>query len=405
MPDDSSDDELGAEEAEPELSDLLAANPFGMANFSKRRLRYMAAFDTERWADALAREELTFATVSAPLTWAEGLSVMHHYQEHVLGQRQKVTEADRAELQTLRQKIDSLLLKLSPRCPERAFFVRLGPRSPKDAPQTACQPWGVSEGAIRAALSGVVARDPSDANEVLEHFQDVCGALLRVTSAMDALHLLLSSARVMQDVSHTMDKGRAGWDVNLVARAWDGRVKLQREFRGFVADGRLTAVSQYDDQLRYGFVVQHAERIVAAILRCFGRVRPHLEAHGFRTAVVDFVLLPGAAGAWPEDPEEWQALVVEMNPFGTMTGASLFSWTGDRRRLQGGADCYGDLDAWEQRHPVAHTLPKHVEERDIQGVAFRFCQEHKPGMSWEKLGVFWEDYLRLARAALASPPQ
>eukprot|EP00811_Abedinium_folium_P006326 NODE_15821_length_1028_cov_7.027747.p1 GENE.NODE_15821_length_1028_cov_7.027747~~NODE_15821_length_1028_cov_7.027747.p1 ORF type:complete len:242 (+),score=74.52 NODE_15821_length_1028_cov_7.027747:66-728(+) len=217
------------------------------------------------------------------------------------------------------------------------------------------------------------------------------------------MRLFLSSSRVMQDISHTQDHGRAGWKMSLVARGWDGRVSLDREFRCFAVAGELTAISQYDDQMSYQFVVQHPEVAVAAIVLSFEQVKPLLTQLGYISAVVDFAVLPEyGEGSGGDVGAPWRAHVVEINPFGPMTGTSLFSWTADRRLLQGGKDVYGDLERWEAKHGwTGMAPPEYVRELRFGDVAFRFLAEHPPGFSWDKLEAYWEDYMRLAPPTLA----
>eukprot|EP00812_Abedinium_dasypus_P012351 NODE_5873_length_548_cov_176.862069.p3 GENE.NODE_5873_length_548_cov_176.862069~~NODE_5873_length_548_cov_176.862069.p3 ORF type:complete len:104 (+),score=25.95 NODE_5873_length_548_cov_176.862069:3-314(+) len=86
--------------------------------------------------------------------------------------------------------------------------------------------------------------------------------------------------------------------------------------------GELTAISQYDDQLRYDFVVEHAEVAVAVIRQCFEQVKPLLAQLGYVMAVVDFVVLPecgdaSGGGGGGSGSDAWRARVVEINPFGS----------------------------------------------------------------------------------------
>lgn len=334
---------------------------------------------------------------------------MHFYQEGA-NPRGQVTAEDRASLELLRRKIGGLLDQLAPHCAEseRAFFVRLGPRSPKDAPMMVTEPW-VSEAKIRAALEAAAANlSPEErsgennacAHEVLRRFQDVCSGLMRVTSADEALALLLSSSRVMEDISRTLNHGKAGWDMSVVARTWDGDVRLEREFRTFVVGGELTAITQYDDQLAFAFVREHTEEIVSAIRQCHEQARPSLARLGLAepamAVIVDYLVVPG--------PEAWEARVIELNPFGLMTGGSLFTWSRDRRLLQGGRDVYGDLEDWETRNSREGVCAPWAEEKTVCGMPFRYLREHSPTFDWEHLAAFWEDYLRLAPPMLAMRP-
>merc|ERR1711862_471726 len=120
--------------------------------------------------------------------------------------------------------------------------------------------------------------------------------------------------------------------MSVVARQWDPDVSLSREFRAFVVAGELVAVSQYDDQLMYHFVVEHSYQIVVAIRECIRLIKSRLQALSFASPnmgiVVDFLVVPAIDRETRAiDPDmQWQARVIELNPFGPMTGASLFCW-------------------------------------------------------------------------------
>merc|ERR1719189_2538238 len=107
--------------------------------------------------------------------------------------------------------------------------------------------------------------------------------------------------------------------------------------------------------------------------------------------VVDVLVTPAPL---PSSP--WPAKVIELNPFGPMTGASLFQWNSDRRILQGGKDLFGDLDDCERKCPPGSlSMPSNVDEQIISGIPFRYNLHHKP-FDWQHLHAYWEDYVRLA---------
>eukprot|EP00419_Tripos_fusus_P089389 CAMPEP_0172844236 /NCGR_PEP_ID=MMETSP1075-20121228/32049_1 /TAXON_ID=2916 /ORGANISM="Ceratium fusus, Strain PA161109" /LENGTH=506 /DNA_ID=CAMNT_0013688633 /DNA_START=35 /DNA_END=1554 /DNA_ORIENTATION=- len=414
------DDILSEEEEEREYSrkELLASNPFALVAWSKRRLRYMALFDVENWFEQL--QDFTFPTAVATVTWDEAIAVMHFYQEGTCKHHGKITDDDEQAIAQLRCKIDALFLQLRSGTSEHpGFFVRLGPRSPKDAPMQSSEPHadlppsraclcGLSKARLIAALNASAYQlefekqsgqssdsGTADACDVLRCFQDVCLSLLRVTTSAEALQLLLSSSRVMQDISHTRDKGNRGWSMSVVAREWDPDVSLGREFRTFVVAGNVVAISQYDDQLAYPYVVNNTEQIVTAIIDCLRLAKPKLDELSFATAnmaiVVDVLVTPAPL---PSSP--WPAKVIELTPFGPMTGASLFQWNSDRRILQGGKDLFGDLDDCERKCPPGSlSMPSNVDEQIISGIPFRYNLHHKP-FDWQHLHAYWEDYVRLA---------
>lgn len=285
-------------------------------------------------------------------------------------------------------------------------------RPPADMAAARASLFCFSESKVRAALEHAAQRlmqeghvethgsTKTDACEVMRRFQDVCYGLLRVTSAEEALGLLLNSSRVMQDICHTLDtldKGATDWKMTIVVREFDDEVRLEREFRTFVVAGEVTAISQYDDQLMYTFAATHKEKIVAAIKQCLAIAKPILQALSANLGVVaDFLVVPSMDHEAP-----WHARIIELNPFGPMTGASLFTWTGDRRLLQGGLDLYGDLAECELQTPAGSiAMLPHVDEKIVLDVPFRYLTRNPSGFTRDHLHAYWEDYVRLAPTVL-----
>mmetsp|Transcript_10039 Transcript_10039/g.22544 ORF Transcript_10039/g.22544 Transcript_10039/m.22544 type:complete len:456 (-) Transcript_10039:238-1605(-) len=418
-------------EAELTVDELWSLNPFdreAMPNFSSKRWRYMAIFDTERWAAHFSGR--TFATASTMLSRQEAVAILQTMREHVLGHKSKRSAEEQAEdaaaLCSLRQKIADLMSGLRAGASSKddkgasasgmPFFVRLGPRSPKDAPVHLSEVYGISRAQLLQAMDAVAegltgpATMPDDA---LHHFQTVASLLLRVTTADQAINLLVSSHRVMQDLSHSLDHSEGKLqDVGLVVRTWDDSVALEREFRTFLVGGKVAAITQYDDQLCYPFVVQNRAEIVRCILRAVQEALPSLDQVGFvsdalgnpRAVVADLLVVPAPAG---DGSSVWQAKLIEFNPFGPMTGGSFFSWASDRRVLQAGHDLFGDLQETERQSPPCDCLkylpPAVVEER-IEGVPFRYLSSSTGRLTWEHLEVLWEDYMAHAPPSLLCRP-
>jgi len=409
----------GDDEEQRNREHLLSLNPFSLRNFSKAKAWYMAEFDVEKWVFQL--KDVTAPTAISRISWEEGLALQHCYQEACCCHKGKITDEDKTAIESLLDKIRRLMHELGAHCENnRGFFVRLGPRSPKDAPMHLNDPpaflterWNLSKekigAAVKLAVSDLDFTESSvacnaNAHALLQRFQTASYSLLRSTSEYDAISLLICSSRVMQDVSRTRDHGEHTWNMSLVVRAWDDNFRLDREFRTFVVGGEITAIAQYDDQLCYSFVKDYPESIVKAIVRSLDSIRPNLDSLGLTSAsmavVVDFLVVPGDAVAGG-DTSTWSAQVVELNPFGPATGAPLFNWHTDRRVLQGGRDLYGDLEECERQHPAgSEPLPKFAAEEVIDGIPFRYIASNPPNFTWDHLSAFWADYLGLAFPAL-----
>lgn len=103
------------------------------------------------------------------------------------------------------------------------------------------------------------------------------------------------------------------------------------EFRGFVCNGELNALSQYNHLCFYSHLVAQRDARMAAIQDFFNtRVKDRL-ASKFREYVIDFALV-SKDGQWGAD----EIFVIELNPFLFSTDGALFSWQQERGVLENG---------------------------------------------------------------------
>ncbi len=101
------------------------------------------------------------------------------------------------------------------------------------------------------------------------------------------------------------------------------------EFRSFVYENQLNAVTQYDSQCYSPRLVQHADRIAQLIQDFFAtHVRDQL-ARTHESYVIDFLVIF-------EKDVPTVVKVIEINPFHNGAGACLFSWSSDRRLFMNG---------------------------------------------------------------------
>lgn len=196
------------------------------------------------------------------------------------------------------------------------YFVKTSMRSPKDAVKVEHAPDDPPHVRLR--------------NEV---------AACAVRSASAAIELCTASRRVVTDISYYQRYRIPGIPLNLVLRKWDSDVAGGVEWRCFIADGRLTAISQYHcytalpeitsptghgetvrtnlAKLR-GCLVAFQRRVHTDVVRCIGAASYVLDLATQRSARC----------------EGFEVRLVEVNPI-HMSGAALFSWKADRPTLLG----------------------------------------------------------------------
>jgi hypothetical protein len=101
------------------------------------------------------------------------------------------------------------------------------------------------------------------------------------------------------------------------------------EFRSFVFQNQLNAVTQYDSQCYSPRLVQNADRISQLIQDFFAtHVRDEL-ARTHESYVIDFLVIF-------ENDVPAVVKVIEINPFHNGAGACLFSWSSDRELFMNG---------------------------------------------------------------------
>lgn len=198
-----------------------------------------------------------------------------------------------------------------------AVFLKTSSRSPKDA--------AISDGALEAAYAARLGDDESlnaKINALLQAGLDV----LKVEDAQSGADLLLRSERIYQDMLMAI-KYPDVFEESIVAREW---VDLDTglEFRGFVKDGVLTALSQYNALSSFQQVIDAAAVIPKTIDSFFtsrGIGQALVEA-GMGDVVIDFGLVPRSD---PDAESGFDVWVIELNPFLETTDPALFHWEHD----------------------------------------------------------------------------
>ena len=213
---------------------------------------------------------------------------------------------------------------------DNGVFVRLGSRSPKDAALASVRMRELLRNAIPA---------PSDAcvhtTEVETHIEDLniftiasCAAL-RVCTAADGIQLLIHSSRVYHDIMRCeLDcpgSPEDEWDMKVIVRQWWPQLFPPFEFRCFVYDGFITAITQYYSLSFYPELVSNKALIHGMICDKWGIAHPLL---GLQTYTIDFAI--------SRDLKEIK--VVEINNPPPTAGTGLFDFCdpSDRRQIETG---------------------------------------------------------------------
>jgi len=215
-----------------------------------------------------------------------------------------------------------------------AVFVKLTTRSPKDSLTIFDKASEVyKRDRVIDSLGNVHVSSQSPTHENNQDnarwtaFSEQMLRAAAVKNAREATTVLLDSERVAEDLAFALETGEfSKFNISVVVRAWDKRITLASEFRGFVWNNRLNCLGQYYHPLYFPDLLPLQSQISEDCLRFFELVKPHLPVPN---ALIDFAWLgPG------------EVVLIEINPlmeglgsFSASTG--LFNWNADQDLIQG----------------------------------------------------------------------
>eukprot|EP00035_Acanthoeca_spectabilis_P023431 m.449351 g.449351 ORF g.449351 m.449351 type:complete len:335 (-) comp19805_c0_seq1:91-1095(-) len=308
-------------------------------------------FDFEEWYSLL--EDVTPRSVVFDLTVETAQAMEAAYRANYNSGR-ALEPIEIELLVALETQIDDSLAEI----PAKGYFVRLASRSPKDAALFSRQE-------LDACAERLAAAEPAgpgdeagyEANLRLRAFCELSIQTLRITTGKDAVKLLLSSERVFRDLIEALTaRAECNFSQKMVIREWCEQLDQEFEFRAFVYNNTLTALSQYNHMVHFPEQVKQRETLLQRITQFWeAHVRDKLKAK-YVHYIVDFAVLRNG-----------QVIVIELNPFDNATGAGLYDWGSERDLavLEGRA---GPADlVLAQAPPPNQAMMNEVLEGELQG--------------------------------------
>jgi len=242
--------------------------------------------DVELWYESL--EDLTFKTkfISLPFRYAEAIV---RYQEC----EEDMNQEDKDIIQKLTEQLTNTINEFEG---EKSAFVRLSTLSPKDA---TLQLFDKLMGILKEEMEST----PEERNREVMALNTAIYKACRVYTGEDAMLLFKKSTRVLGHLKDRLkSKDNETWNMNIVVRQWN-TIKPQFEFRGFVFNNELNALTHYYKFLYVEEVVQNKDKIEELIRNYFNKIKSRLEHIG--SYAIDFHI----------DIEKEEVLIIELNPF------------------------------------------------------------------------------------------
>jgi hypothetical protein len=270
-----------------------------------QKTKYRKAYGVPTWYPALRAH--TFRTVIAPFLWEEANVIVQ------LSRHEQLSEAECETLSGLSSKLTSLLADF----PNGAFF-KLDLRSPKDVPAQRLTP---ANARLSRLFEDELRKLPDEwtPNNVATAWAVATLQFQRVTTADEVIFMMGESSRIYEDLTAMRCFPPEHFDMSIVLREWDDTIPANqlREFRGFVHNANLNAVTQYAYDIRCQYIVDHRDEIARRLLEFFDSIKAQVPHESY---VIDFIVFDDVIK------------VIELNPFSSGTGACLFSWSEPRDR-------------------------------------------------------------------------
>lgn len=251
----------------------------------------------EKWLEFV--EEQSFATRFVPISTTEARALLRWLQAFdIIGGRVKQKHTPDAEdvavVSLLAQRITEALSAF----PGNQGFVKLSSRSPKDA---VFDCW--SDKTARLVDAELQKARLGDDNDECKAFFAAANKAMCCANGEEAIDLFQKSARVREDLGRALK--REQFDLMLVCREFVD-MPLHSEFRGFVFEKRLVALSQYFWFSYFPELVARHNDYLDRIVCFFEKeIRPRVS---YANYVVDVACL------------ENRIYVIELNPFGDVRG-------------------------------------------------------------------------------------
>ena len=345
-------------------------NQYYVANKFEKTLQHIH-FDIDEWYPHV--ESLTFETKFIPIHPKHAQAIVLFYRYRYCNASISTVNMDIVNnLKELQQTLDQHIKQCinewyDDNDKDKGVFIRFSNRSPKDGHK------------VTSSSQNDYQNEENKEEDPNAAFINFCRSTAKdlfVDNADDAMALILSSERVFTDLlsalnahkypfkylfhnqltayAHADDDEKENkinddplkwneeqWDickVSIAIRKWDNRIRDDLEFRCFVFDKKLRAISQYNHYCYFKELGDNAlfvECIKKKIMRYFEE--EIVSNVPYRNYVIDI----GIIVVDEENKEQMDALqtvVIELNPFETTTGAGLFDWGRDEKQLKNGKE-------------------------------------------------------------------
>lgn len=314
--------------AEP-MKDFSSVNTAGFMKEGdiKEYEKQVLEVNTERWIDIL--EEETFPTILCPFHLEEAEVFLSIYKRLYLDKdssvaivtdwRDQVTDEEKACLDRLAERLQKSMDVFTQK--GGSAFVKTSSRSAKDAPM-------VQDRFRQLYISELQAfqQDQRTENVRITCLLKAAFIALKVQTSNQVLDMFLRSERIYQDLLLAAVNQKDKYDENFVIRKFVD-IDVDMEFRGFVYNYELVALSQYNYAIFSERLCAKKDDYKNMVKDYFDNtLKPKLTSSKFpANSIIDFAICDDGKKLW----------VIEVNPYLETTDGALFSWQHEGPILRG----------------------------------------------------------------------
>ena len=299
-------------------------------------------FEIEQWYPIL--KDFTFKTYFIPLEIEDAIAMSNFYEEKYLS-KNKLTRDDINRIKNLELKIQKLL-DSNPNLKTGGCFARLSGRSPKDG-----EPYNMQKiknnyenNLIKYEKLYNLQKD-SPQLKVLSFLHS---KNLKSENAKEVLNLLLSSERIHLDLNDWIKEG--GKEM-LAIREYGQDLCDDLEFRAFIYNNKLTAITQYDHYIKFDHIIKNKDKYQQMINEYWNKnIKNIIKIPNYS---IDFAILNNN-----------EVIVIEMSPFMKSTGPCCLKWEIDYEEMMHGngnlkinENDYDDIDEF--------LIPEYILGKEI----------------------------------------
>lgn len=305
--------------------------------------------------------------------------------------------------------------------PTNGVFIRLSNRSPKDGHK-------VNHDSNIGQSTSLEYKENVDINandQFIQFCQNSMKSLL-VNNGNDAMSLLLTSRRIFDDLQCVINIDKFPFkylyfekimhryrnindnmnivefksnenikdnfsicDVKIAIRKFETDLKMDHEFRCFVYNGQMTAISQYNHYCYFSYLNENKNKLNEyknCIIKYWSnKIKPVIKHDKY---VIDIAILDkcdqNLTRYGNDCDSKYDCVVIELNPFVDTTGSCLFDWKKDENILKQ----YNAINVELRIQTQESVLSQQFVQRWIQDFD-HFCNE-----------ISWFEYLQQIKVKL-----